>query len=34
MIGAAAYYTAAHEVDVKTLRDYKENIRLIRNDAK
>jgi hypothetical protein len=34
MIGAAAYYTAAHEVDMKNLRDYKENIRLIRNDAK
>ena len=34
MIGAAAYYTAAHEIDMKNLRDYKENIRLIRNDTK
>ena len=34
MIGAAAYYTAAHEIDVKTLRDYRENIRMIRTDSK
>jgi hypothetical protein len=34
MIGAAAYYTAAHEIDVKTLRDFKENIRMIRPDPK
>jgi len=34
MIGASAYYTAAHEIDVKVLREYRENIRLIRSDQK
>jgi hypothetical protein len=34
MIGAGAYYTAAHEIDVKVLKEYRENIRMIRGDAK
>jgi len=34
MIGASAYYTAAHEIDVKTLKDYRDNIRMIRGEPK
>ena len=34
MIGVAAYYIATHEIDTKILRDYRENIRMIRPDSK
>jgi hypothetical protein len=34
MIGCVAYYIASHEMDVKALRDFKENIRIIRPDQK